>query len=245
MDEQGLRTVDLTIRFGGLVAVNEVSFSLAPGEIVGIIGPNGAGKTTLINLLAGLYFPTTGRVYFDGQDISTVPAHVRAKLGIGRTFQLIHPLEDLSLVENVMTGFLFAQSMSLRQAHDASIELCTSLGLENLNRPTSRLNILETKLMEIAKAVAIGPRVLFLDEIMAGLNSTETLAMIDTVKRIAGEQNLGVGVVEHVMGVIRQLTERVVVLDGGRIIAAGPYSEVSRNPQVVSAYLGEAHDAQG
>ncbi len=239
-----LRTEKLTISFGGLVAVNEINFSLSPGEIVGIIGPNGAGKTTLINLLAGLYYPTSGRVIFNDEDISTRPAHERARLGIGRTFQLIHPLEDLSLIENVMNGFLFAQGMSLRHARDAAAEVCILLGLSDLDRPVSRLNILETKQMEIAKALATAPKVLFLDEIMAGLNSTETLTVIDTVKRIASEQGLGVGVVEHVMGVIRQLTERVVVLDGGRIIAAGPYAEISRDPQVVSAYLGEAHDAE-
>jgi branched-chain amino acid transport system ATP-binding protein len=233
-----LRTEKLTIQFGGLTAVNEVDFSLSPGEIVGIIGPNGAGKTTLINLLAGIYFPTSGRVLFGDKDISTVPAHERARMGIGRTFQLIHPLEDLNLLENVMTGFIFAQKMSLREARKQSSATCELLGLTDLERPVSGLNILETKKMEIAKALAVGPSVLFLDEIMAGLNSTETLEAIDTIKRIAAQQRLGVGVVEHVMGVIRQLTERVVVLDGGKVIAAGPYEEVSRNPDVVSAYLG-------
>ena len=233
-----LRTEQLTIRFGGLTAVDEVDFSLSPGEIVGIIGPNGAGKTTLINALAGLYYPTSGAVFFKGADISTLPAHERARLGIGRTFQLIHPLEDLNLLENVMTGFIFAQHMSLREARKEAARTCDLLGLIDLERPVSRLNILETKKMEIAKALAVGPSILFLDEIMAGLNSTETLEAIDTIRRIAQQQRLGVGVVEHVMGVIRQLTERVVVLDGGRVIAAGPYSEVSRDPQVVKAYLG-------
>lgn len=243
-DSCRLEAQGLTIRFGGLTAVDSVDFSLAPGEIVGIIGPNGAGKTTLINLLSGIYFPTSGRVLYGGQDITTRPAHLRARLGIARTFQLIHPLEGLSLIENVMNGFLFAQRMSLHHAREAAGEVCAMLGLAEVNRPVSRLNILEIKQMEIAKALATGPRILFLDEIMAGLNSTETLAAIETIKRIAAEQQMGIGVVEHVMGVIRELTERVVVLDGGRIIAAGPYAEVSRNPQVVSAYLGEAHDAE-
>jgi branched-chain amino acid transport system ATP-binding protein len=233
-----LRTEKLTIQFGGLTAVDGVDFTLTPGEIVGIIGPNGAGKTTLINLLAGIYYPTSGAVYFNDRDISTVPAHERARLGIGRTFQLIHPLEDLNLVENVMTGFIFSQHLPLREARKRAAETCELLGLTDLERPVSRLNILETKKMEIAKALAVGPSVLFLDEIMAGLNSTETLEAIDTIKRIAQQQRLGVGVVEHVMGVIRQLTERVVVLDGGKVIAAGPYQEVSRDPQVVKAYLG-------
>ena len=235
---KGLQTEALTIRFGGLTAVDGVDFSLTPGEIVGIIGPNGAGKTTLINLLAGIYAPTSGRVVFDGEDITAVPAHRRAALGIGRTFQLIHPLEDLTLVENVMTGFLFAGRRSLRAAREAAAALCRDLGLGGLNRSTGELNILETKKMEIAKALAVEPSVLFLDEVMAGLNSTETLDVIRMVRESAAHRNLGIGVVEHVMGVIKELTERVVVLDGGRLIAAGPYSEVSQDPRVVSAYLG-------
>ena len=238
MAANGLRTEGLTIHFGGLTAVDHVDFSLEPGEIVGIIGPNGAGKTTLINLLAGIHFPTEGRVVLNGEDITAVPAHRRAWMGIGRTFQIIHPLEDLTLLENVMTGFLFARRLSLREARRRAEETCELLGLGGVNRPTSRLNILETKKMEIAKALSIEPQVLFLDEIMAGLNSNETYEAIETVKSVAREQGLGVGVVEHVMGVIRKLTERVVVLDSGQVIAAGPYDEVARNDRVKQAYLG-------
>lgn len=234
----GLETRNLTRRFGGLTAVDSVDFSLRPGEIVGIIGPNGAGKTTLINLLAGIYLPTEGEIIFNDEDISTVPAFRRAALGIGRTFQLIHPLEDLTLLENVMTGFLFARKHTLRRAREEARTLCRSLGLTGLDRSTGQLNILETKKMEIAKALAGGPSVVFLDEVMAGLNSDETMDIIGTVRKIAAEKNLGIGVVEHVMGVIKELTERVVVLDAGAVIAAGPYSEVSRDERVISAYLG-------
>lgn len=235
---KGLETRKLTRRFGGLVAVDGVDFSLKPGEIVGIIGPNGAGKTTLINLLAGIYPPSEGEILFDDEEISHVPAHRRAAMGIGRTFQLIHPLEDLSLLENVMTGFLFAQKHSLRRARQEAKALCDSLGLTGLDRSTGELNILETKKMEIAKALAGNPSVVFLDEVMAGLNSDETMDIIRTVRVIAREKNLGIGVVEHVMGVIKELTERVVVLDAGAVIAAGPYSEVSKEERVISAYLG-------
>lgn len=235
---KGLETRTLTRRFGGLTAVDSVDFSLEPGEIVGIIGPNGAGKTTLINLLAGIYPPSEGAIFFDGEDISSVPAHTRAAMGIGRTFQLIHPLEDLTLLENVMTGFLFAQKLSLRRARQEARGLCESLGLSALDRSTGELNILETKKMEIAKALAGNPSVIFLDEVMAGLNSDETMDIIGTVREIARVKNLGIGVVEHVMGVIKELTERVVVLDAGAVIAAGPYSEVSKDKRVISAYLG-------
>lgn len=225
-------------RFGGLTALDDVDLTLSEGEVVGLIGPNGAGKTTLINLLAGIYPPSEGSVYFNDVDITAVPPHRRAELGIGRTFQLIHPLEDLTVIENVMTGFLFARKKTLREAREAAAELCASLGLERWNRETTRLNILETKKMEIAKALAIEPSVLFLDEVMAGLTSTETMDIIRMIRKLGADRNLGIGVVEHVMGVIQELTERVIVLDGGAIIAAGPYKEVSQDQRVKSAYLG-------
>jgi branched-chain amino acid transport system ATP-binding protein len=228
----------LTKRFGGLVAVKDVDMEMPEGEILGIIGPNGAGKTTLINVIAGIYMPTSGRVLFEGEDISTLPAHERSRKGIGRTFQLIHPLENLSTVQNVMIGFLFAQGMSQRQAREAAYETCALLNLERVERDVSQLTILETKKMEIAKALACGPKVLFLDEVMAGLNSDESKELIGTVQRIAKERNLAIGVVEHVMGVIKMLTERVIVLDAGAIIAQGPYHEVSQQPEVIKAYLG-------
>jgi branched-chain amino acid transport system ATP-binding protein len=233
-----LKIQSLTKRFGGLVAVKDVNLELAEGEIVGIIGPNGAGKTTLINVIAGIYMPTEGNVIFEGEDISFLPAHERSRKGIGRTFQLIHPLENLNTVQNVMIGFLFAQGMSQRKAWEAAYEVCAELNLERVERDVSQLTILETKKMEIAKALACGPKVLFLDEVMAGLNSDETKDLIATVQKIAKEHRLAIGVVEHVMGVIKMLTERVIVLDAGAIIAQGPYHEVSQKPEVIKAYLG-------
>lgn len=233
-----LKTENLTITFGGLTATNNVNFHIESGEIIGIIGPNGAGKTTLINLIAGIYYPTSGRVLLNGRDISRIPAHKRAEMGIGRTFQLIHPLEGLTVLQNVMTGFLFARKMGLKEAGVKARELCKALELTGLDRSTGEINILETKKMEIAKALATDPEVLFLDEVMAGLNSTETLEAIDMVRGIAKERNLAVGVVEHVMGVITKLTHKVIVLDTGQIIAEGPYEEVAQNERVKSAYLG-------
>ncbi|HCM25072.1 MAG: ABC transporter ATP-binding protein [Treponema sp. GWB1_62_6] len=235
-----LKTEGLTKRFQGLVAVNDVSFSMAAGEILGIIGPNGAGKTTFIHLVSGIILPTSGRVEFKGQDITWMPAHRRARLGIARTYQLIHPLENLNLIENVMIGGVFARGLSLSAARRRSAELCAALGLEDLERETSRLTILEVKKMEIARALANEPEVLFLDEVMAGLNSDETKHLIGVVKSIAKERGMAVGVVEHVMGVIRELTQRVIVLEAGELIAEGPYEQVSKNPRVIEAYLGGA-----
>ncbi len=224
----------------GLLAVNDVSFQMEEGEILGIIGPNGAGKTTFINLVSGIYFPTSGLIEFQGKPITTAPAHERAAMGIARTFQLIHPLENLSLIENVMIGSLFARRDSLKVARGKAEAVCASLGLENLNRDTSQLTILEIKKMEIARALANEPKVLFLDEVMAGLNIDETKHLIAMIQAIAARTGLAIGVVEHVMRVIKELTHRVIVLEAGEIIAAGPYEEVVKNPRVLEAYLGGA-----
>ncbi|MGA2976108.1 MAG: ABC transporter ATP-binding protein [Spirochaetia bacterium] len=235
-----LETTGLTKRFGGLVAVSNVTFSLDRGEILGVIGPNGSGKTTFINLVSGVYLPTSGRITFKGRDITAVPAHIRARLGIARTFQLIRPLESLNVLENVMVGFVFSRGWGLRQARRGAEALCDSLGLGGLDRSVSRITMLETKKMEIAHALANGPEILFLDEVMAGLNVDETHEMIGLVQEVSRRHNIGVGVVEHVMSVIRDLTHRVIVLENGEIIAAGPYEEVSQNPRVIEAYLGGA-----
>jgi branched-chain amino acid transport system ATP-binding protein len=233
-----LEITSLCKRFGGLVAVNDVSFSLGCGEILGVIGPNGAGKTTFINLVSGVYPPTSGTIHFKGRDITTVPAHKRAQMGISRTFQIIHPLENLNVLENVMLGFIFSRRKGLREARRSAEALCESLGLKGLTREVSGITMLELKKMEIAHALANDPSILFLDEVMAGLNVDETKELIALVQRIAREHNIGVGVVEHVMSVIRELTHRVIVLEAGEIIAAGPYEQVAKDPRVIAAYLG-------
>ncbi|HOZ71564.1 MAG TPA: ABC transporter ATP-binding protein [Spirochaetales bacterium] len=235
-----LSTTGLTKAFSGLVAVNDVSFAMEEGEILGIIGPNGAGKTTFIHLVSGILMPSSGRIEFKGRDVTYLPAHERSRLGIARTYQLIHPLENLKVLENVMVGAVFSRGKSLREARLSAEGICDELGLGGLDRDTAQLSILEIKKMEIARALANEPEVLFLDEVMAGLNSDETKQMIETVRRIAGERRMAVGVVEHVMGVIRELTQRVIVLEAGELIAEGPYEKVSKDPRVIEAYLGGA-----
>jgi len=233
-----LQTKNLTRHFGGLAALTGVNVEFREEEILGIIGPNGAGKTTFINVIAGIYLPTEGEIFFEGQDISELPAHKRCRLGIGRTFQLVRPLPGLSLLENVMVGSLFGKGLGLREARDMAEEACSFLGLSNTGRDISRMTALEIKKMEIAHALATQPTLLFLDEVMAGLNSDETMEMINLVKRIHG-RGITIGIVEHVMRVIRELTDRVVVLEWGEVIAEGPYGEVSNDPRVITAYLGE------
>ena len=233
-----LKTDRLSRHFGGLAALSGVSIEFRHKEILGIIGPNGAGKTTFINVIAGIYLPTEGKIFFENQDVSELPAHKRCHLGIGRTFQLVRPLPGLSLVENVMVGALFGKGLGKKEARSKAEDLCLFLGLTDLSRDITRMTALEIKKMEIAHALATQPKLLFLDEVMAGLNGEETMEMIDLVRKIH-RQGITIGIVEHVMRVIRELTDRVVVLDWGEVIAEGPYGEVSNDPKVISAYLGE------
>lgn len=237
-EEAILSTERLTKRFGGLVALDEVSIALSKGYILGIIGPNGAGKTTLVNVISGIHFPTGGRVIFEGRDVTHLPAHVRSRMGIARTFQLIHPLTDLNALENIMVAAVFSRGLGLKEARRKAEEVATFLGLAGLRRDVSQLTALEIKKLEIARALAASPKVLFLDEAMAGLNIEETEEMIGLVREIHA-QGIALGVIEHVMGVIRELTHRVVVLDAGKVIAEGPYEEVVTNERVIKAYLGE------
>ncbi|MGA2467367.1 MAG: ABC transporter ATP-binding protein [Thermodesulfobacteriota bacterium] len=233
-----LKTENLTRHFGGLAALDHVNMEIRENEILGIIGPNGAGKTTFINVIAGIYLPTQGKIFFDDRDITELPAHKRCRLGIARTFQLVRPLPGLSLLENVMVGSLFGKGLGQREARKKAEELCEFLGLSNMTRDITRMTALEVKKMEIAHAMATQPKLLFLDEVMAGLNSDETMEMIALVRKIHS-WGMTIGIVEHVMRVIRELTHRVVVLDWGQVIAAGAYEQVSNDSRVITAYLGE------
>ncbi|MFW5986432.1 MAG: ABC transporter ATP-binding protein [Halanaerobiales bacterium] len=233
-----LETKNILKRFGGLVAVDEISFEINKGEILGIIGPNGAGKTTVINLIAGTLAVNKGQITFKGQDITGLPAHSRNQRGIARTFQTVRPLEDFSALENVMVGSLFGQQKNLKGARTDAEEICNFLGLNELNAPIDELTVLELKKVELGRALASDPELLFLDEIMAGLSGDETRELIEIVKKLRAK-NLAIGVVEHIMKVVRELTDRVIVLNKGQIIANGSYDEVSRQEEVIAAYLGE------
>jgi len=238
-NETPILTVEkLVKRFGGLVAVDNLSFTVQQGEILGVIGPNGAGKTTLANVVSGLYPPSEGRIFFRGKDVTELNAHQRCRLGISRTFQLMRPIRDFTVLENVMVSALFGKELDLKSAQNRAREVCEFVGLKRLKIPIESATVLELKKMEIARALASGPQLVFLDEVMAGLNVDETSEMIETVKRI-NASGITVIVIEHVMSVIKELTHRVIVLDRGRIIAEGSYEEVSYQPEVISAYLGE------
>jgi branched-chain amino acid transport system ATP-binding protein len=233
-----LRTESLSRNFWGLAALTEVTFELKKGEILGIIGPNGAGKTTLINVLTGLFPPTGGRIYYGDKDISLVPAHIRSRMGIMRTFQISRPLTDLSLLENIMTGALFASGLTRPKAVTKALEVCKFMGLEDPEKPVSKLTALEIKKMEVARALSSDPKILLLDELMAGLSTDEADEIVDLVRKLRAS-GVTLCIIEHVMRIIATLTDRVIVLEWGRKLAEGPYAEVSQNPAVIKAYLGE------
>jgi len=233
-----LRTENLSRHFWGLVALSDVSFELNRGEILGIIGPNGAGKTTLINVLTGLFPPTSGSIFYENRNISMLPAHIRCRIGIVRTFQISRPLADLSLLENVMTGALFGRGLTRPLAMKKAMDVCSFMGLKDPEKPTSKLTALEIKKMEVARAVSSKPKILLLDELMAGLSADEADEIVELVRKLRSS-GISVCVIEHVMRIISTLTDRVIVLEWGRKLAEGPYSEVAQNPTVIKAYLGE------
>jgi branched-chain amino acid transport system ATP-binding protein len=233
-----LKTSGLTRQFGGLTALDDVSLEINEKEIVGVIGPNGAGKSTFTNVVAGVYLPTTGKIEFKGRDISMTPAHKRCQLGISRTFQLMRPLQGLNMIGNIMLGAMFGKGHSRKKARNNALEICKFIGLEKVERPISAMTALEIKKMEIARALATEPSLLFLDEVMSGLNKDETMDMIETVRKI-NQQGMTIIIIEHVMRVIRELTHRVIVLEWGRFLTEGTYDKVSSDPRVIIAYLGE------
>jgi branched-chain amino acid transport system ATP-binding protein len=239
MTDRAILTINgLSRQFGGLAALYNLSMEILDGEILGIIGPNGAGKTTLINAISGIHLPTRGDIFLEGKKITLLPAYERCRLGIARTFQLAKPLEDLNVMENIMLGALFGQRLSKRSAARTALEICDFVGLADVQRALARLSVLDIKKMEIGRALASRPRLLFLDEVMAGLNADETADMIQLVRKIR-DQGVTIGIVEHVMGVIKELSHRVVVLNFGELLAFGRYEDVANNRQVIEAYLGE------
>ena len=228
----------VTKRFGGLTAVRGVSLEVRPGDLVGIIGPNGAGKTTLFNVIAGYYRPDEGRVTFDGRDVTVLPAHAISRLGLTRTFQIVKPFGNLSVRDNVMIGALTRRA-SVREARpDAErvIEIC-GLG-PHAGARARALPLALRKRLEVARALATRPRLLLLDEVMAGLNPTELAAMIDLVRRLHAE-GLTLIVIEHIMAAMMRLAQRIVMLHHGEKIAEGTPREIASDRRVIDAYLGE------
>lgn len=233
-----LEVNNLVKEFGGVVANADISLQLEVGGIVGLIGPNGAGKTTLFNCIAGYYKPTSGKVLFEGNDISGWPAHRVAKMGIGRTFQAMKIMPNLTVEENAMIGaFSRTGDRQIAKREAQEILKLVHLAGEAKVYPTE-LPIATQKRIELARALATKPKLLMLDEIAAGLNPLETKEIIQTLHRIKEEKNLTFFLTEHVMEFIMTISERVIVMAAGRKIAEGSPEEVAREEKVIEAYLG-------
>ena len=232
-----LEVRDVTKKFGELVANDRVSFTVEAGTIVGLIGPNGAGKTTLFNCISGLYPISGGQIFFNGTEITGLPSYRIARLGAVRTFQVVRPLKDMTVFDNVMVGAFLqgAGTAQAREKTEACIAMCNLS--EYADKPAGDLPIGGKKRLELARALATGPRLLMLDEVMAGLTSTEVKAALDVIRHIR-EQGITLLIVEHIMEAIMPIADKVVVLDGGIKIAEGPPSRIIDDERVITAYLG-------
>ncbi|WP_370531378.1 ABC transporter ATP-binding protein [Nakamurella sp. PAMC28650] len=250
----------VTIAFGGLVAVNDVSFSIPPRSVVSLIGPNGAGKTTFFNVLTGLYDATEGTVFLNGTDINGVKPHKRAALGMARTFQNIRLFNLMTAEENVMVAMhshlkagilgtvlrLPAQRREERAARDMARELLEFVGIGKVEGELARnLSYGDQRRLEVARALALQPKILLLDEPTAGMNPQESAQFNEFVYRVRDAKDLSVLLIEHDMSVIMKVSERITVLDRGSLIAEGTPDEIRNNQQVIEAYLGKTGTREG
>lgn len=237
-----LSLVQVTKTFGGLKAVNGVSFEVSKGEIVSLVGPNGSGKTTLFNCISGIYTVNNGKILFLGENISHFSPPRICKMGIGRTFQVVRPFLRLTCLENILVGLYFGQEGQKKESRREGLRMLEFVGLgEKANKPAMELRLAERKRLEIARALATRPKLLLLDEVAAGLNEAEIQEMIRLLRQIH-TQGITLLVVEHVMSLVMDLSYRVVVLNEGKKIADGLPEIVANDQQVINVYLGQSHD---
>lgn len=236
-----LQVEKLVKSFGGLMALCEVNFEIAEGEIFGVIGPNGSGKTTLFNVVTGFLKANSGKITFMGKNITALPPHQICRQGIARIFQIVKPFPQLTTLQNVMVGRTYGKdpATNLKKAKDEVAGILNFVGLGNkVEVPASQLTMADRKKLELARALAAHPQLLLLDELMAGLNLAETETAMDLVKKIRGS-GITVIMVEHIMKAVLGVCDRVIVLNAGEKIAEGPPKEVVKNQLVIEAYLGK------
>lgn len=229
----------VTKRFGGLVAVDDVSLNIEQGEVLGLIGPNGAGKTTLFNSISGTYIPDEGEILFEGQVITDLPAHEVCQMGLVRTFQIVKPFAALNVVDNVMVG-AFLRNSNARIAREKATAIVDFVELGKFaNYPAKNLTTAGRKRLELARALATEPKLLLLDEVMAGLTPTESRNIVQLIQRIRNEFGLTLLVIEHVMQAVMNLSDRIAVLHHGQLIAVGTPQAIAADEAVIEAYLGK------
>ena len=236
-----LRAEGLVKRYGGLTAVGGVSLGLREGEILGLIGPNGAGKSTLFSMLAGSVPPTQGSIYLGETELTGLPAWRVARLGVVRTHQIVRPFAALTLLENVEVAALHARGAAA-DPRDAAREALRFTGLEGRGKDLpGSLTLAGRKRLELARAIALRPKVILLDEVVAGVNPAEAQEMTLLIRRIRDERGVSIVMTEHVMPAVMGLSDHVIVLDAGKLIAEGKPAEIVKNPAVIAAYLGQSH----
>ncbi len=240
-----LQVLGVSKFFGGLQALQKVTFDLPEGQILGLIGPNGAGKTTLFNVINGVYTPEEGKVLFLGQDVTGRKPYDLAKMGMARTHQIVRPLAELSVRENVMVGACYGpKGYNLVAAAKVADEVLEFVGLaERAEQLAGSLNVAQKKRLELARALAARPKLLLLDEVLAGLNPSEIDEMVETINLIR-DQGVTILMIEHVMKAIMSVSDRIIVLDFGQLIAEGDPDEIANNERVQQAYLGDPKLAQ-
>ena len=233
-------------RFGGLDALAEVNLSVQPGEIVGLIGPNGAGKTTLVNVVTGVYKPSSGSIHFNGSKIDGLKPYQISRIGVARTFQVVQPFPEMSVLENVMAPAIYAAGLkNIEEAREKALEKIEFVGLgAEVQTMAFQLTLASRKRLELAKSLAMNPRILLLDEVNAGLNPAEIDKALELIRTIAAS-GVTIIIIEHLMKVVMSLCNRIVVLHHGALIAEGTPKEITTDPRVVQAYLGSRYvDAQ-
>jgi branched-chain amino acid transport system ATP-binding protein len=236
-----LELQQVTKKFGGLMANHDISFSVEKGELLGLIGPNGAGKTTLFNCISGTYPISSGRIFFDGEDITHLKAHDVARRGLARTFQVYVASGDLTVIENVMVG-CFMHTRSRNRARSLATDILRDLKIDDLSgAPVHELPVASQKRVTMATAIATQPRLLLLDEVAAGLNHGEIEEIMGSIRHVHEDLGMTVMLIEHVMELVMKVSHRVIVLDYGEKIADGDPETISKDTRVIKAYLGEKY----